>query len=1069
MSLPSSNTNKRESPQNHIHVPKRKLFSQKESLIEFTPVSEDEEKIQSSKYLYKPRLRLHRLKLDSTGDDRGRNSGVRVAEVACAHRKSQQSKDIAAHGTRKSDVTAHNTQHSCHNRSMYQEKETGKSDGSYRKENTCEESRMLVREGNLLKFKSASKESTLQNTTLHLNSEARKICNQDLQICLVRCDSSKYLSGASSSTLRLNIISDRGMEGLLNVPDSSQEMTDDEVPKELAERSYIENIPTKEQTVLCKESKIKVTSIKGGKKGEMLNDGIHENISDKGKEVQRKSNRQILQDWSAMEELSCGKPQDEVQNVHFTSNGGEITHNCEERSKSKYVATQQSTDVQLHDRTVSVGDHEEVTGDKDFAVEANKEKHVARIKNSCDVENATEFSSKQAANMNHGKSVQSHHNTEKLTNKRCLNEVMPHKKSGNCVLEVKRYGTLDCSGKELFIEEMLSLSNESVLHITCTPEASAQKLAANDHMRVRSDGIAEKSSYELNLEDLSDNESLLKDDCFTHIIIITPKTQSDDKITITRSLSQSSSSEASEIHSCSYDNSFNGEDVASGGNGHNILKLKHIPDNQHNNIKSSEKADTGRDEIDEECIENNKSTNLIHMQPCIGKNDHRELQVLENISGEVDIDSYSEGGNDIPMFDTYKVDGQSADQLIFSNSIIEMLNDGEYILAANQFEILNFPDITFTADENQQESSIGHIELASKETAITRILSPDSRTTNNTDPRVFNSGLLDLAVEKIIPSTSQNGHISCTEFADKEYICPLSIESVSKSAQSQTQATLCNAIENGQTMDSKSSSGGNNPNRKLSLCRQVRKNGEKYLSHVLGSSLDKSDEIVVFQKCKQNENCINSTISTEKNETMDDLSQREKPTDESLHAVSMLQQTHEISKTTHSFPSNSSLSSCVERSYELTPETFIANAGQQSQEQCSFFCPSQESVSSSSPPSEESAHNQKKGNFFSNYLNILIQSICFITCTFMFSHFIYLVYNAQYYIYLDTAYSKIRCLNMRMGKLWKNYCNIRNYVSSYTRNNLSFCITAECVGFLSEADYLSNLNGKTYWYLLCSS
>ncbi|XP_021942793.1 uncharacterized protein LOC110841492 isoform X2 [Zootermopsis nevadensis] len=564
--LPSIEPNKREYPQNHIS--KRKLFSQRESLMEFSPVLEDEKRIQSSRYLHMPRQQFHHKELNSRSDDRGQKSGVTVVKVACTLKKSQQSKDIPAYDTIKS-----------------------------------------------------------------------------------------YLP---------------------------QEMIgDDEVPKELAERSHIENTP-EEETVFCKESEVlKVTSIAGGNKGQVLDDGIQENMSNKRNEVQRKSNRKILNDCSVLEEPSCGKPQDEVQEVYFTSN-------CE-RCESEYVATQQNTDVQLQNVTVSVNEHEGVTGDKDLVVEANKEKHVARLKNVCDVGNAAGFSIKcflneEAANINHDKSVQRHHNTKKLMNKKCLNEVMPHKKSGNCVLAIKKYG------KEIFIEEIMPF-----------PEASAQKLSANEHIRERSDGIPEKFLNELNLEDLSDNESSLKDYCFTHKIVISPKTQSDDTFTNIRSLSQSSYSKTPETYSCSRV-SFNDEDVLSGGNSHNILKQKHFADNRHDNGKSFEKADNGTDEIDEGFTENNMSTSIIHIQPCTEKNDHGGLWVFENISGKVNIDSNSEGGNDIPMLNACTVDGKS------SNSMREIMNDCVHLLEDN-------------------------------------------------------SRVLGLPVEKLIPSTTLNGH---TEFADKE-------------------------------------------------------------------------------------------------------------------------------------------------------------------------------------------------------------------------------------------------------------------------------------------------------------
>jgi hypothetical protein len=656
VSLPSSNPSKRETLENHIHTSKRKLFVQTNSPVVFTPVSEGEKQVQSSHYLYIPILQLNQKNPNNRSDARGYNSGVRVAELASAHKESQQNKDIAAHDTRESYVVVHNTEHSFQSTDVYQEKEVGKSDGSFGKENTCKEER----EENLLEVRSVSQKPTLHSTALHVNCEASKTCSQELQICLVRCDSSNYVSQSSSSVFHLDTISDGGTEVELNVPDSTQEMTDDE-DNEVG--TCIKNIYNEEQTVFCKESDIKITSVKGGKEGQILYDGIHESMSCEGNEVQQKSVRQILQDHKVMKELPSGSPQDEIE-VHYISNSEEITNNSEQRTQN---------------------------------------------------------------------------------------------------------------------------------------------------------------------------------------VIIYPETHSDDK--------------------------------------------------------------------------------------------------------------FIEGGSDIPMSETYEVYEQNSDQLRFSNSITEMLTDGVHILADNEFEILNLPDITLSADGNQQESSISYAEFASEETAVTRISSLNSRTSNNTDFRVDNCEFLDLPVEKRISSTSQNVHIICSEFADKGHIGPLSVGSSCESAQSQTQASLCSkVIETGQTVDSKSS-GVKNPHRKSSVSSELRENGEKHLSQdVLGSSSDRSDKIVILQKCEQKVNCINSTDSAENNAKLDDLlSQRERPPNELLLVVNTLRQTHEIS-TTHLLLSNSSLSSCMERSCEITPENIIADAGQQS--------PSQECSSSSSPPSEESAHNQESGNFF---------------------------------------------------------------------------------------------------------
>jgi hypothetical protein len=972
MALISSTKNRRQHQKNHVHSPKRKLFSQIKSLVEFTPVSDDEKRIQPSKYLYMPKLQLNHIKPNSRNDIRGRNRSMRVASVAGAYTKSQQSKRITSYDT-KLDVVVHNTENSCHGSNICQENASGKSAGSFRKENTPKKVDMLVREGNLLEFEDASEKSTLDSTKLHVNSKTRKNF-QELQICLVHCDSSINLCGASSSEFHLNAVPGKGTENALNMPtccsDSAQEMLDEnKVPEEVG-RHDIKDTSVEEQTVLDKEGKVEVMSSKGGKEGEIPNGNIHE----KGQEVQGKSSRQILQDQSVMEKLSLDRPQDEVTsdegNIYDVSNSEEVADNHEHRSKGNYKVTQQSTDRLHQDRKMSLHDHEEEANkDQNPAVKTNKEKHVARMENSCDGGGATEFSSKlllneEVANMNQRKSIESPKCTRELMNKKCLNELVPHKKSANCILEIKRY-----SGKELLKNKTLSSSDSedgSALHRTCTPETTTQIQPASEHMREGFDGTVEKSSCDLDLEDLSDKESL-NCDHFTQKVANCPEEQSGNKSTVTKSLFQSNSFGGSEIYSCSSDNLLNDEDNALGGNGQNTLKLNHSADNQNSNRKSSEEADDEGEET-----ENN--TSLIHMQPCTEDNDHGNLQVVENNSGKVNVDGNRGDESDIPMPDIQKVYEQDAAQLIFLNSIKEILNDSVHIVADNQFEVLDLPEIiSLSAEGNQQESSIGVTENASKETDTTRISSLNSTTTNNIyhdtlftqlDPTVSNTKVLDLPAEKKSLSTSKNGHTAYKKCSDKELIFPLSVESGNKFAPSQTQATLLSITETEQTMgtrcNSKSvTSSTNNP-------RKVRESSDKYQSQAAFSSSNswKSGNNNIFQRHKQNEDCIQVTHSAEEDKLVDSLSQKERATGKQCDTGNTLQQTDETSKIVQFSSSNSSLSSCMERPCELIPKNITSHIDQSSQEQLSFCCPSQELMSplSSSPP-EELGHSQKKGNF----------------------------------------------------------------------------------------------------------
>jgi hypothetical protein len=478
--------------------------------------------------------------------------------------------------------------------------------------------------------------------------------------------------------------------------------------------------------------------------------------------------------------------------------------------------------------------------------------------------------------------------------------------------------------------------------------------------------ISEKSSCELNLGGLSDKQSLLKNDHPVHRVTICTKTQSGDKNAVTKSLSQSSCFEGSESHSCRHDNSLNGEDITPGEGGH-IFQLKHsIPDE-----KLSEKGGNEGEEIDEECIE--KYLNLDIMQPC--------REEYEINSGKISTDDNNINGSDVPMLDMHKIYRKNVAHLNISNSINDILNESVYMLKDDQFEILDISEIiSIRADGNQQKSGTGDTEHVSKETSGTRILSGNSRTTDNTcdillaqpDPTVSNSSkVLYLPAEKRIPSVRQNRHTVFTELIEKELVGSLSADSDKKSGQIQTQATLQNGLGTGQTIktrcNNKSSltSSRNNPNRKFSqVVTQVTKNDDKHLSQA-DSSLWKSGKNIIIKKCKQNEDCINAIHAKEK--ILNDLlSQREGATSESCCTVNTLGQT-DVYKTVYFSSSKSSLASSVERSCKLVPENIAANAVQQSSEESSFCCPCQELASppsSSSLPPEESGCSQKKGNFF---------------------------------------------------------------------------------------------------------
>jgi hypothetical protein len=576
----ASTPNKNKSIQNHIHSPKRKLFSQKRSLVEFTPASESGKSTQSSENQSAPMVKVHHRELNSESDDRGCSSSVRYAAVARVHKKSQHVKDITTRDTGKSVVAVHNTGHTC------QENTAWKSGGLFRKQGISKESSVLEKEGNLLEFRDASEKSALDNT---------------------------------SSECNLDIVSGEGTDGEINMhlchSNSAQQISEEEEVR----RNDVRNVPTEELVVLSKESKTEVMSYKGEKQGEIINDHILENIPDKGSAVQSKSSRHVLQGHSVVEKLSCGRSQDEV--------------------------------------------------------------------------------------------------------------------------------------------------------------------------------MSEKTSYEQNVQDLSDKESLLQDDNFTQTVAICMKTWNTGENIDSLCLSQISCVEGTVVSSCSHDDSLNEEDISLGGTELNTLKQKHIiADNQNNTGKSYESAGNEREETHEECQENN--TNLICMQPLREANDHREVQGIERNHDEVNTDDNRGNGSDIPLHDVYKLYKQNAGQLSFHKYVKETLTASAHILADHRFEVLGCPEVICSrSNGNEQESDNGCTEHASEENAIMRLSSPNSRTAHNTcvdtlltqqEPTVNNSEGPEHTVEKIICSTSQHGHVTCSGLSDKERLGCSSLKSGKESARSHT-------------------------------------------------------------------------------------------------------------------------------------------------------------------------------------------------------------------------------------------------------------------------------------------
>ena len=82
---------------------KRKLFSQRKSVMEFAPAYEDEKSTQSSECQAAAVAQVHHSTLNSKSDDGGCSRSTRYAAVACARKKSHDNKNITINYTEKSE------------------------------------------------------------------------------------------------------------------------------------------------------------------------------------------------------------------------------------------------------------------------------------------------------------------------------------------------------------------------------------------------------------------------------------------------------------------------------------------------------------------------------------------------------------------------------------------------------------------------------------------------------------------------------------------------------------------------------------------------------------------------------------------------------------------------------------------------------------------------------------------------------------------------------------------------------------------------------------------------------
>jgi hypothetical protein len=289
-----------------------------------------------------------------------------------------------------------------------------------------------------------------------------------------------------------------------------------------------------------------------------------------------------------------------------------------------------------------------------------------------------------------------------------------------------------------------------------------------------------KTSYEQNVRDLSDKEPLMEVGNFTQKTTNCMKTINTDKNTDSRCISQNSCHESTNVYSCSND-SLNEEDTGLVGIEHNNVKLKHVPNNQNTTGKSPENTSDKREETHEEYKEISK--NLTCIQPLRDTNDRGEVQEIENIHDTVNVDGNSRNGSDISLHDMYKIYKQNAGQLSYKQYIKETL----HACACS----LGYPEmISLGSNGNEQESDSGHtVEHAREQSAIMSLSSANSRTAANTyidtpltqqHAAVSNSEGPEYPAERIICSTSQSGHVTCTS-SDRDLL-GFSSESGNKSA-----------------------------------------------------------------------------------------------------------------------------------------------------------------------------------------------------------------------------------------------------------------------------------------------
>jgi hypothetical protein len=290
--------------------------------------------------------------------------------------------------------------------------------------------------------------------------------------------------------------------------------------------------------------------------------------------------------------------------------------------------------------------------------------------------------------------------------------------------------------------------------------------------RSQDEVMSEKTSYEQNVRDLSDKESLMDVGNFTQKMTNCMKTRNTDENTDSRCISQNSCHEGTNVCSCSHDDSLNEGDTGLVGTEHNNnVKLKYvIPNNQNTTGTSPENASDEREETHEEYQEN--STNLICMQPLRDTDDCGEVQGIENIHNTVNIDSDRKNGSDISLHDMYKTYKQNAGQLSYQEYVQETL-------FACYCCLETYPQAIFSgANGKEQEFDSGYTaEHAGEQNAIMRLSPASSRTAINTyidtlltqqDHTVNNSEGPEYRVERIIRSTSQNGHVTCTGCSDRQ-------------------------------------------------------------------------------------------------------------------------------------------------------------------------------------------------------------------------------------------------------------------------------------------------------------